>query len=112
LPIGLRSIGENALRDCKSLPSLILPDGVVEILNNAFRGTAITQLTLPASIQTIGDKILEKCKMQSITCLAVVPPVLKKISEKKTTLYVPASSVDAYKSAKPWKDFKNILPVE
>ena len=112
LPSSLKTIGENALRDCKSLTSISVPDGVVEISNNAFRGTALSQLTLPASIQSLGEKIVEKCKMQSITCHATVPPVLKKISEKKTILYVPASSVDAYKQAKPWKDFKNILPIE
>lgn len=108
----LSAIGENAFRDCKQLPSLELPASLKTIDNNAFRGTALTQLTLPASIQSLGEKIVEKCKMQSITCLAVTPPVLKKISEKKTTLYVPASSVEAYKQAKPWKDFKNILPIE
>ena len=64
------------------------------------------------NILEIGDKIVEKCKMQRIVCLAIVPPVLKKLSEKKTPLYVPASSVDAYKNTKPWKDFKNILPID
>lgn len=112
LPSQLITIGENAFRDCKQLPAVELPDGLTAIHNNAFRGTSLTQLTLPASIQTLGEKIVEKCKMQSITCLAVTPPALKKISEKKTPLYVPASSVEVYKQAKPWKDFKNILPIQ
>lgn len=112
LPSLLGKIGENAFRDCKALPSISLPEGLTIIDNNAFRGTALTQLALPASIQSLGDKIVEKCKMQSITCLAVMPPALKKISEKKTTLFVPSSSVEAYKQAKPWKDFKNILPIQ
>jgi hypothetical protein len=112
LPSELTTIGENAFRDCKLLPSVELPEGLTSIDNNAFRGTSLSLLTLPASIQIIGEKIVEKCKMQRITCLAVNPPVLKKISEKKTTLYVPSSSVEVYKQAKPWKDFKNILPIE
>ncbi|MBR5117982.1 MAG: leucine-rich repeat domain-containing protein [Muribaculaceae bacterium] len=112
LPSQLTTIGENAFRDCKQLPSVELPEGLTTIANNAFRGTSLTLLTLPASIQSLGEKIVEKCKMQSITCLAVTPPALKKISEKKTPLYVPASSVEAYKRAKSWKDFKNILPIE
>lgn len=112
MPSQLTMIGENAFRDCKQLPRVELPEGLTSIANNAFRGTALTELTLPSSIQTLGEKIVEKCKMQSITCLAVTPPALKKISEKKTPLYVPASSVEAYKQTKPWKDFKNILPIE
>ncbi len=111
-PSTLTTIGENALRDCKSLATIEIPEGVTTIDNNAFRGTAITALTLPSTIQNIGEKIVEKCKMQSITCLATTPPELKKISEKKTTLFVPATAVEAYKSTKQWKDFKNILPLE
>ena len=112
LPSELTVIGENLFRDCKTLPRVAIPAGVTTIFNNAFRGTAITEITLPASVIKIGDKICEKCKMQSITCFATIPPTLSKISDKKTPLYVPAASVEAYKQAKPWKDFKNILPIQ
>ena len=98
LPEYATTIGENAFRDCKALPSIALPEGLTTIYNNAFRGTSLTQLTLPSTMKQIGDKIVEKCKMQSITCLAVTPPVLSKLSEKKTPLYVPSSSVAAYKT--------------
>ena len=110
-PAHALTVGENAFRDCKSLASVVLPEGLTTINNNAFRGTALTQLTLPSSVINIGEKIVEKCKMQSITCLAITPPALKKISEKKTPLYVPAGSVAAYQTTKPWKDFKNIFPL-
>lgn len=112
LPEYATTIGENAFRDCKALPSIELPEGLTTIYNNAFRGTSLTQLTLPSTMKQIGDKIVEKCKMQSITCLAVIPPVLSKLSEKKTPLYVPAGSVASYQTTKPWKDFKNIYPIE
>ena len=112
LPSQLSAIGDNAFRDCKSLPGVELPNGIRSIGDNAFRGTSLTQLTLPSSIQQLGEKIVEKCKMQGVTCHAVMPPALKKVSEKKTPLYVPAGSIESYKNAKPWKDFKNILPIE
>lgn len=112
LPEQVTTIGENAFRDCKLLPSIELPEGLTTINNNAFRGTALSKLELPASILTIGDKIVEKCKMQSIVCHAAVPPVLSKLSDKKTPLYVPAGSVATYQTTKPWKDFKNIYPIE
>lgn len=112
LPSSLITIGENLFRDCKSLALIELPNGVTTIYNNAFRGTAITEMTLPAGVVKIGDKIFEKCKMTRITCHAVQPPVLSKISEKKTPLFVPAEAVEVYKQAKPWKDFKNILPIQ
>lgn len=112
LPANAVTIGENAFRDCKSLPNIELPEGLSTINNNAFRGTALSTIVLPSTIVSVGEKIVEKCKMQSITCLAITPPVLKKISEKKTTLYVPEASIDAYKNVKPWKDFKNISGID
>lgn len=112
LPAKLETIGENLFRDCKLLSHIELPMNVTTIYNNAFRGTALTELTLPASVQKIGDKILEKCKITRIICHASQPPVLGKISDKKAPLFVPAGAIDAYKQAKPWKDFKNIQPIQ
>lgn len=112
LPLGLTTIGENAFRDCKALASIELPYGLLAINDNAFRSTALTEITIPATVTQIGNKIVEKCPMQRITCRAVVPPALEKVSEKKTPLYVPAGSVEYYKRVKSWKDFKNILPIE
>lgn len=112
LPARATTIGENAFRDCKALPAIELNEGLTTINNNAFRGTSLTKLVLPSTLQHIGDKIVEKCKMTGITCLATNPPELKKVSEKKTPLFVPAQSVEAYRNAKSWKEFKNILPIE
>lgn len=111
LPARLVVIGENAFRDCKSLPSIQIPEGTTTINNNAFRGTALTEITLPTTITNLGSKIVEKCKMQRVTCLAITPPALEKVSEKKTPLYVPTGSVAAYQTTKPWKEYKNILPI-
>lgn len=111
LPARLVVIGENAFRDCKALSSIIIPEGTTAINNNAFRGTALTEITLPTTITNLGSKIVEKCKMHTVTCLAITPPALEKVSEKKTPLYVPAGSVAAYQTTKPWKEYKTILPI-
>jgi len=87
--------------------------GVTTLGDNALRETAITTLVLPESITHLGKKVTEKCKFLSrIECHAVLPPTLDKESNSKIAWYVPESSINAYHSAKVWKNFKNILPLE
>ena len=46
--------------------------------------------------------------MTNITCFAITPPGLGEsvfLGDDNLTIYVPASSVDAYKAADGWKDY-------
>ncbi|WP_299229437.1 leucine-rich repeat protein [uncultured Bacteroides sp.] len=88
LPASLTSIGMNAFRDCTSLTSIELPDGMTSIGNFAFYYcTALTSVTSRADTPpTPGRSIFHGC-----TAL--------------TNIYVPATSVDAYKQASTWSDY-------
>ena len=55
LPDGLLSIGANAFYNCTSLTSITLPDGLLSIEYGAFVKTAITTITIPASVLRIGE---------------------------------------------------------
>ena len=136
LPTGVVTIGERAFKSCKGLTSVNLPDvcaklnkeafrectslaeinlgeGLLYLGDNALRETAISTLVLPESITEVGKKVAEKCKsLTRIECRAVLPPKLDGVSNNKVELYVPATSVNAYHSAKNWKNFKTILPIE
>ena len=136
LPAKLVTIGERAFKNCKGLTHVSLPDICVTVDNEAFREctslveidlgkglhvlgdhalreTAISTLVIPESVTHLGKKVAEKCKgLERIECHAVLPPKLEGVSNNKVELYVPASSIKAYKSAKNWKNFKNILPIE
>lgn len=136
LPSPVKTIGERAFKNCRGLTSVTLPDGclvvdkeafrectalatidlgssVTTLGDNALRETAITTLVLPETVTHLGKKVTEKCKaLTRIECHAVLPPTLDKESNGKVSLYVPATSVNAYRSAKNWKNFKNILPLE
>ncbi len=53
-------------------------------------------------------------KIKSIYSYALVPPELPKLFYKQysdVTVYVPEAALDAYKNAKNWKDFWNIVPI-
>ena len=134
-PDRLVTIGERAFKNCKNLTSVALPDACVTVDKEAFREctslaeidlgqglrflgdnslreTAITRLVLPESVTEIGKKVAEKCKtLNLIQCHAVLPPKLDGVSNNKVELRVPDTSVSAYKSAKNWKNFKNIYAI-
>jgi len=50
---GVVCIGERAFWGCKGLKSAILPDGIKEIETDAFYGSGIEQLYIPASVESI-----------------------------------------------------------
>lgn len=109
IPQATRFILTEAFRGCKNVQHLELGEGVTTIGDNAFRDMAITTLTLPPGVTTIGKKIVEKCKnLTRIDCHAVNPPTLEKSSNEKIPLFVPSGSVAAYKTTKNWKGFKQI----
>lgn len=61
LPESLAEISISAFEGCTALASLTIPEGVTKIGNNAFSGTALTELTIPDSVTTIGKFVFENC---------------------------------------------------
>ena len=103
------TVDKEAFRDCTSLTDIDLGNGLRFLGDNALRETAITTLILPETITEVGKKVAEKCKLLTrIECHAVLPPKLDGVSNNKVEVYVPDTSVNAYKSAKNWKNFKTI----
>ena len=113
IPDQCTTLGKEAFRECSSLAVVDLGKGLQSLGDNALRETAITTLVIPEGVTLVGKKVTEKCKnLTRIECHAVLPPALGKESNNKIELYVPATSVNAYRSAKNWKNFKSILPLE
>ena len=61
-------IGEGAFSRKKNISSIVLPRYLLGIERNAFSYTNITQITIPNSVDTIGEKAFYSCKqLQHIT---------------------------------------------
>lgn len=136
LPEGLKSIGSEAFRNCKSLTQVAIPAGVTtlayKVFNECHALTHITlaegltvieesaldncnlsELVIPSTVNSIGKKMVEKNRnLQKIEVRAARPPELKSDSEKKVPLYVPEASIELYRNAKNWKNYKTILPIK
>ncbi|MBO4641669.1 MAG: leucine-rich repeat protein [Bacteroidaceae bacterium] len=52
---GLTSIGDGAFDGCEGLTSIILPNSLTSIGEEALRGTGITSITIPASVNSLNN---------------------------------------------------------
>ena len=53
---GTKEIATGAFKDCANLGSLTIPNGVKKIQNDAFSGSGIAVLTVPASVEVFGTQ--------------------------------------------------------
>jgi len=106
---GLVTIGDFAFAACKNLTSVTIPNTVTSIGNGAFEScNKLTTIVIGSGVTNIGNGAFVKSSgatpTDSITILATTPPTI--VSNTFNTgndspIYVPASSVEAYKSAWP-----------
>ena len=99
------------------LTSLILPNTLQTIGTAAFfrdKGFQVTELTIPASVTSIGDYALagNVTNRMTLTVLPTTPPTLGSnvfFLDTRSVIKVPAASVSAYKAADGWKDYANCI---
>lgn len=92
IPPLIETIGERAFAECGKLDAVVLPK----------------------KLQKIKDRAFENCySMTYIHCQAVEPPALEEsafygVNKDNFTVEVPEGSVDAYRKAPGWSEFKRI----
>ena len=113
IPDSVTSIGQAAFFNCDSLTSVTIPDSATSIGVSAFYGcSSLKSITIPDSVTSIGVSAFYYCdSLTSVYCKATTPPTGdssmfgENASDRK--IYVPTASVDAYKNAEYWSDYKN-----
>ena len=106
LPNGVTSIGDNIFYSCYSLTSITLPNGVTSIGDNIFYSCfSLTSITLPNGVTSIGNYAFDGCVgLGEIHFKPSTPPTVSSSNaftgiSNDCIIYVPTGKLTAYTSA-------------
>ena len=105
------SIDNYAFSYCTGLTSVIIPNTVTSIGGWAFQYcTSITSVTIGSGVTSIRRNAFNSCSsLSSVTIEATTPPTLYSYAFDNNAsgrkIYVPNTSVDAYKAAANWSTY-------
>lgn len=114
IPNGVTSIGRAAFSNCRNLTEVVMPSELTSIGHWAFCGChRLKEVIIPWRVTTIYVDAFDICdSLSSITVLNTTPPQLVGLNAneqiphilgKSVSVYVPAESVEKYKTAEGWK---------
>lgn len=119
IPESIRKIGDEAFRYC-GFTSVNIPNSVSYIGNGAFYGCKnLIIIEMGKSVNQIEQRAFTNIdKLTDVIINAEVIPTTDRTAfensytEDYVTLHVPAGSVGRYKVVAPWKNFKSVVAIE
>lgn len=108
IPDTVTGIGTYGFANCDNLISVTIGNGVTNIDYGAFgSGSNITSVTIGSGVTSIGDYAFSGCiNISSMTIQATTPPTVNSNTFSGSyPIYVPAESVEIYKTASSWSDY-------
>lgn len=115
IPDGIEIIERLTFAYTNLLDTLNIPSSVIQIKSQAFeRCEKLNAIVLPESLEQIWGNALNGCwSLDYIQCNAKTPPIVEGgnftgLEKNNFTLVVPEGSVDAYRNAPGWNEFKRI----
>ena len=118
---GVKSISDHAFYNCKQLAEITFAEGLQSFDSEPFYGcNALTEIDLPSTLRSMYSRAFGNCYgIKKVISRAVIPPthnnsnsILDGCDKTDVKLYVPAMSIDKYRTESGWKTFYTILPIE
>lgn len=115
IPNSVTKIEGSAFSSCTNLTNITIPNSVTSIGVQAFYGcTSLTSIIIPDSVTKIESEAFERCSsLANIYCKPTTPPIVGESMFSSNNslhkIYVPTSSVDAYKTADGWRYYADII---
>ena len=110
VPEGVNTLGSSSF-DQHSIASLHLPSSLTSMYG-AIRSTNLVTLSIPANVNNMEYAITQNHLLETITMHAHTPPTgpnCVRDCPKLTAIYVPNTSVAAYKAAEGWSNHAAII---
>ena len=110
IPKSVTTIEVEVFSLCTKLTSVVIPEGVTSIEGKAFyMCRSLSSVVIPESVTSIGGYAFWSCSsLTSIYCRPSIPPTAGNKSMFESSycpIYVPAGSVEAYKTAHLWNTY-------
>ena len=118
IPDSVTTISGDSFIGCSGLTSVTIPNNVTSIGSGAFyKCSGLTEVTIPSGVTNIGNSAFGNCSsLNSVTVEATAPPRLgiqafygSDGNPLNIIIYVPAASVETYKTAYRWSDYANLI---
>ena len=110
---GVKTLGDGAFKACTRLSTVTIPNSVTQLVGDTFYVNNIKTLVIGSGVTSIGAMCFQRTTSvtgSTITILATTPPAIVNNSPifdgwGNAPIYVPAASVNAYKSASGWSQY-------
>lgn len=104
-------ISSSCFTNCFNLKTISIPDSIITIEGGAFMNCGLTNIIIPKNVTNIGLNAFSDCiNLINIKINAIQPPTLAGVVFENTNncpIYVPAESVETYKTAYRWSKYAN-----
>ena len=119
IPNSVEMIGYYTFANCTGLTSITIPNSVTTISDHAFIGcSGLVSVTIGSAVEFIREYAFAECKnLETVKCLPVkIPNTSRDAFDysliEYSTLIVPESALEEYKTCYPWKDFGTFKTLE
>jgi hypothetical protein len=119
----LKKISFRTFSHCNSLQSVKLPEGLKLIEMDAFEYTALHEITIPSTVDSIDNRAFSGCNdLKTYRCMGQTPPRMEDLDvhdrnlgtiySPDAVLYVPKGCRKVYGTAPYWRQFMVILEMD